>query len=144
MQLSESQSEDYGIKLKNYITKSRKRRCIAKIKKEEIIEANKILCQEFKQQGVVLNDANLDFAVDQFNEKEITVIDLARKIIQGHPFVEGNKRTAFVVYFYLNKVMNSRNSLVTMPLIGLDLVEYTKGMLKNYLWYGWLKLLSEV
>ena len=117
---------------------------MAKIKKEEIIEANKILCQEFKQQGVVLNDANLDFAVDQFNEKEITVIDLARKIIQGHPFVEGNKRTAFVVYFYLNKVMNSRNPLVTMPLIGLDVVGYTKGMLKNDLWYGWLKLLSEV
>lgn len=117
---------------------------MVKIKKEEIIEANKLLCREFGQQGIVLNDANLDFTVDQFNEGEIMVIELVRKIIQNHPFVDGNKRTAFVVYFYLSKVEDSRNPFITLPLIGLNLVGYTKGMLNHSLWYGWLKLLSEV
>lgn len=114
------------------------------LEKQDVIEANKILCKEFGQQGVVINDDNLDFAVDQFNEKESTVIELARKIIQNHPFMEGNKRTAFVVYMYLNKVENSKNPLVTLPIIGVGLIEYTKRMLNDDLWYGWLKLLSEV
>ena len=112
------------------------------LKKQEVIEVNKILCNEFDQQGIVINDANLDFAVDQFNQGEATIIELARKIIQNHPFMEGNKRTAFVVYFYLKKLENTKNPLINMPLIGLSLTGYTKSMLSNQLWWGWLKLLS--
>lgn len=115
-----------------------------RIKKEEIIEANKLLCRAFGQQGVVINDDNLDFAVDRFNQGESTVIELARKIMQGHPFMDGNKRTAFAVYFYLNKIMNSNNPLVKMPVVGLSLTGYAKNMINNELWHGWLKLLSEV
>lgn len=117
---------------------------MVELKKEGVIKSNKILCEEFKQTGTVLNDANLDFAVDQFNQKEITIIEFARKIIQLHPFVDGNKRSAFVVYMYLNKVTNSSNPLVRLPLVGLSLENYTRNLLKDSTWYGWLKLLSEV
>ena len=117
---------------------------MTQLKKQDVVEANKILCKEFGQQGVVINDANLDFAVDQFNEKDITAIELARKIIQLHPFVDANKRTAFVVYMWLNKITNSKNPLVTLPIIGVGLIEYTNRLINDDLWYGWLKLLSEV
>ena len=115
---------------------------MTKLKKEEVIEVNKLLCREFKQQGIVINDANLDFAVDQFNEKEITVIELCRKVVQGHCFLEGNKRLIFVLYFYLNKIQNSKNPLVNFPIVGISLVGYTRSMLQQEPWKGWLKLLS--
>lgn len=114
------------------------------IKKEEVIKANKMLCEEFNQQSAVINDANLDFAVDQYNHKDITIIGLCRMLMQGHCFLDANKRTVFVLYFYLTKVENSKNPLVTLPVIGLGLVEYTKRMLQQEPWYGWLKLLSEL
>ena len=115
-----------------------------RLNQKEVIETNKILCEEFGQTGTVINEGNLDFAIDQFDQEEITIIELCRKMIQGHCFLDGNKRTAFVVYMWLNKVTNSKNPLVTLPIIGVGLIEYTKRLLNNDVWHGWLKLLSEV
>lgn len=115
-----------------------------RLNQREVTETNKILCEEFGQVGTVMNEGNLNFAVDQFNEGEITKVELCRKIVQGHCFLDANKRTIFVLYLYLTKIENSKNPLVVAPFIGLNLTSYTKNMLKREPWKGWLKLLSEL
>ncbi len=61
----------------------------------EIVEINK----KVGSNGTMVNEANLEFTL----QKMINAKTLARKatvllqgIIKGHPFVDGNKRTAFV------------------------------------------------
>ena len=61
----------------------------------------------------VLNTGNLDFALDYIQDQAYSIrIDdifmkcaiLGRAIIQGHPFMDGNKRTGFeVIDLFLNK-----------------------------------------
>jgi uncharacterized protein (DUF433 family) len=65
--------------------------------KEEVIEVNKKLGKEFKtNSGLGGNKSNLDYALSL---KE--PYDIAREILRGHPFIDGNKRTSFMVYMML-------------------------------------------
>ncbi|MFZ1971046.1 MAG: Fic family protein [Candidatus Nanoarchaeia archaeon] len=65
--------------------------------KEKVIEINKKLGKKFKtESGLGGNKSNLDYALSL---KE--PYDIAREILRGHPFVDGNKRTSFMVYMML-------------------------------------------
>lgn len=67
-----------------------------KISKKEVLEINKKLEQEFKTDYGILNESNLDYALSL---KE--AYDIAKEILRGHPFTDGNKRTAFMIYMIL-------------------------------------------
>ena len=62
---------------------------------EEIIEINKKVGSD----GVLINKGNLEFALESAKHAK-TLIQKATiilyDIISGHPFLDGNKRTAFV------------------------------------------------
>jgi uncharacterized protein (DUF433 family) len=68
-----------------------------KLTKEKIIETNKKLGKEFKtESGLGGNQSNLDYALSLDNP-----YDIAKEILRGHPFIDGNKRTTFMVYMML-------------------------------------------
>lgn len=67
-----------------------------KLTKERIIEINKKLGKEFKTEYGILNESNLDFALSQKEPYKI-----ALELLRGHPFIDGNKRTSFMVYMLL-------------------------------------------
>ncbi len=59
--------------------------------KKEIIKINK------KHGGIIINKSNLEFAVDRAKEEKNIYksnAHLLKGIIQGHPFLDGNKSTA--------------------------------------------------
>jgi death-on-curing protein len=69
---------------------------------EEIIEAHKRIINRYGGESGILNKGELEFIVDWINshpKKSIfwKVAILLRGIVCGHPFVDGNKRTAFEV-----------------------------------------------
>jgi len=65
--------------------------------KEEIININKELGKEFKTEfGLGGNKSNLDYALSL-----TTPYEISKEILRGHPFVDGNKRTSFMVYMLL-------------------------------------------
>jgi len=67
------------------------------MQKQEIIEINQKLGKEFKtDSGLGGNKSNLDYALSLDNPYEI-----AKEILRGHPFIDGNKRTAFMFYVML-------------------------------------------
>lgn len=62
---------------------------------EEIVEINK----KIGSNGVFINKNNLEFALDKARNAKIlskSASVLLYGIVTGHPFVDGNKRTAFV------------------------------------------------
>ena len=68
------------------------------ITKEEIIELNKKIIEEFGGHVGFQNESNLDFVLAKVkNAKELfrKATELIYGINQGHPFLDGNKRTAF-------------------------------------------------
>ena len=68
-----------------------------KLTKDQIIKINEKLGGEFKtDSGLGGNKSNLDYAL---NLKE--PYGIAREILRGHPFIDGNKRTSFMVYLIL-------------------------------------------
>jgi hypothetical protein len=65
--------------------------------KQRIIEINEKLGKEFHTDyGLGGNKSNLDYALSLDNPYY-----LAREIVRGHPFIDGNKRTALMVFFIL-------------------------------------------
>lgn len=65
--------------------------------KEEILRINEKLGREFKTDyGLGSNSSNLDYALSLKDPYMI-----AREILRGHPFIDGNKRTSFMVYMLL-------------------------------------------
>ncbi|MFH1358604.1 MAG: Fic family protein [archaeon] len=67
------------------------------ISKEKVIEINKKLGKEFKTDfGLGGNKSNLDYALSLKNP-----YDISKEILRGHPFIDGNKRTAFMLYMLL-------------------------------------------
>ncbi len=67
------------------------------ITKEEIIRINEKLGKEFNTaSGLGANKSNLDYALTK-----ISPYAIAREILRGHPFIDGNKRTSFMVYMLL-------------------------------------------
>lgn len=65
--------------------------------KQRVIDINKKLGIEFQTEyGLGGNKSNLDYALSLDNPYYI-----AREILRGHPFIDGNKRTAFMVYMIL-------------------------------------------
>jgi uncharacterized protein (DUF433 family) len=68
------------------------------MKKQEIIEINEKLGKEFKtDSGLGGNKSNLDYALSLKSPYGV-----AKEILRGHPFIDGNKRTAFMVYMMLS------------------------------------------
>lgn len=64
----------------------------------EIVELNKGVVQDSGDMHALANKGNLEFTLDEMRlgrdiHKKAAVLFI--RIIQGHPFVEGNKRTAF-------------------------------------------------
>jgi len=68
-----------------------------KLTKSQIIEINKKLGNEFKtDSGLGGNRSNLDYALEL-----VSPYDISKEILRGHPFIDGNKRTSFMVYLML-------------------------------------------
>lgn len=68
-----------------------------KLTKDKIVEINQKLGKEFKTDfGLGGNKSNLDYALSLDNP-----YDTAKEILRGHPFIDGNKRTSFMVYLVL-------------------------------------------
>ena len=68
-----------------------------KLNKEEIIEINQKLGKEFNTDfGLGGNYSNLDYALTLKQP-----YDIAKELLRGHPFIDGNKRTSFMVYMLL-------------------------------------------
>lgn len=68
-----------------------------KLSKNQIIEINQKLGKEFKTDfGLGGNKSNLDYALSLEDPYSI-----AKEILRGHPFIDGNKRTSFMVYLIL-------------------------------------------
>ncbi len=68
------------------------------ITKEEIVELNRKIVELFGGHTGLQNEANLDFALLKAeNAKDIyrKAAELMYWINKGHPFLDGNKRTAF-------------------------------------------------
>jgi len=69
-----------------------------RLTKKQIIEINAKLGKEFKTDfGLGGNKSNLDYALSLKNSYQI-----ALEIVRGHPFIDGNKRTGFMVYMILS------------------------------------------
>jgi uncharacterized protein (DUF433 family) len=67
------------------------------ISKEKVIEINKKIGKEFNTEfGLGGNKSNLDYALSFENP-----YDISKEILRGHPFIDGNKRTSFIVYMLL-------------------------------------------
>jgi uncharacterized protein (DUF433 family) len=65
--------------------------------KEQIIEINEKLGREFGTEfGLGGNASNLDYSLSLNQPYKI-----ALEILRGHPFIDGNKRTSFMVYMLL-------------------------------------------
>ena len=71
-----------------------------KINKNDILEHNKHILDVSGGNFAIINHSNLEFAVDSVNN-ETNPINQATNFLyyvgMGHPFVEGNKRTAFEI-----------------------------------------------
>lgn len=68
-----------------------------KLTTETVLEINKKLGIEFKTNfGLGGNKSNLEYALSLENH-----YDIAKEILRGHPFIDGNKRTAFMAYMIL-------------------------------------------
>ena len=68
------------------------------MKIDKIIEINEKLGKEFNTPyGLGGNRSNLDYAVSLDDPYLI-----AKEILRGHPFIDGNKRTAMMVYYILS------------------------------------------
>lgn len=73
---------------------------IVEITKEEIVQLNKKIVEKFGGSIGMQNESNLDFILAKVkNVKGIfrKATELMYGINQGHPFLDGNKRTAFEV-----------------------------------------------
>ena len=67
------------------------------ITKNQVIEINQKLGKEFNTEfGLGGNKSNLDYALSLKEPYEIS-----KEILRGHPFIDGNKRTSFMVYMIL-------------------------------------------
>ena len=66
--------------------------------KEQVIEINEKLGKEFKTEyGLGTNRSNLDYALSLKDNP----YKIAKEILRGHPFIDANKRTTFMVYLLL-------------------------------------------
>jgi len=64
---------------------------------KQVIEVNEKLGKEFKTEfGLGGNKSNLDYALSLDDPYLI-----AKEILRGHPFIDGNKRTSFMIYLML-------------------------------------------
>lgn len=59
---------------------------------ELVTKINELVGKKYKTDFGVLNKGNLEMALSKEN-----AFDIASEIVQLHPFLDGNKRTAFLV-----------------------------------------------
>jgi len=74
---------------------------------EEVVEINKRLGEG----GVLINKGNLEFILKKVDAKKSFIKKAAillRDIIRLHPFLDGNKRTAFHTMLYLLEMNDKR------------------------------------
>jgi death-on-curing protein len=80
---------------------------------DDIVELHRDIIEQTGGESGILNRGNLEFSVDfvrsqvyslKINDTFLLAAMLARGIISGHPFVDGNKRTGIEsADFFLNK-----------------------------------------
>jgi len=92
---------------------------ITKITKTKVIAINRKVGMLYDTEfGLTDRESNLDYALMAKTPDEI-----AYRIIYGHPFIDANKRTAFIVYIMLTELIDENE------------------VIKKY--DGWLKVLSK-
>ena len=78
----------------------------------QLVEAlNKCVCDKNQQESHLINENNLlsALSVQQwFETNEVRAAAIFRSIIQGHPFQDGNKRTAVLLIMYIHEAKASR------------------------------------
>mgnify|MGYP000026371216 CR=1 FL=1 len=116
-----------------------------KIKIEQIIQTHDRLIREYGGESGILNEGELHFIVGWVNDnlrKSIfwRAAILMRGIVCGHPFVDGNKRTAYeVVDSYLRvhgyKITADKqetlNFILNLARYGSDLENIVEWLKKN-------------
>ncbi|MBU0756543.1 MAG: Fic family protein [Nanoarchaeota archaeon] len=81
---------------------------------KDIIRIN----QEIGESGQIRNDSSLQFALGIIKQKKSWLYELSyltRSLLLDHPFIDGNKRTAYILctlYFYDNKIEFDKTKLV--------------------------------
>lgn len=63
-----------------------------------------LVCELSNQESLLINENNLLSAISVqqwFDDIELQVCALIRSIIQGHPFQDGNKRTAALLLYHI-------------------------------------------
>lgn len=74
------------------------------VTKEEIIRINREIAAEFGNVFGMINESNLDFLMAKIRNIKDTfrkAAEILYGIARGHPFLDGNKRTAFQTTFAL-------------------------------------------
>lgn len=75
---------------------------------------NKCVCYKVQQESRLINENNLlsALSVQQwFETNEVKAAAIFRSIIQGHPFQDGNKRTAVLLIMYMCEPTCSEDTL---------------------------------
>lgn len=89
---------------------------------------NEHICNQNNQQSILLNENNLlsALSVQQwFDDTQVKACAIFRSLIQGHPFQDGNKRTAVLVLMYICEPHCSEDTLFEVTL------NVAKGYLKD-------------
>ncbi|MFW6008797.1 MAG: Fic family protein [archaeon] len=63
---------------------------------EKVMKVNKIINEKYDTTYGLLSRGNLHFCINKNSPYEIS-----KNIIEKHPFIDGNKRTALVIYLLL-------------------------------------------
>lgn len=95
----------------------------------QLVEAlNKCVCDKNQQESHLINENNLlsALSVQQwFETNEVRAAAIFRSIIQGHPFQDGNKRTAVLLIMYMCEPTCSEDVLFDTT------IKVAEGKLKN-------------
>ena len=73
---------------------------MTEISTQKIIEIHNRIIEKYGGTGGILISGTIDFLIFEYNQKDDVFEKAALilyRIIQGHPFTDGNKRTAFEV-----------------------------------------------
>lgn len=89
--------------------------------KELIIEFNKGIVEATKEPFIIVNEGQLDSAIGQvfqsWYDEEQALAALFKSLILNHPFMNGNKRVAFVVLLSMADIKLNPNELKNLTYI---------------------------
>jgi len=111
---------------------------------EEIIEMHEEIIEKYGGEPGILNRGELEFIVDQVNYERKSIFWKAAIILRGitcgHPFLDGNKRTALEAadtYLRMHGYKISADDkekirfIINLAMHGMELVEIIKWLRKN-------------